>query len=736
MSSPLIPQPPSDAAASETTPLAPSPTPTKSRLPLLLAAFAAIIGLLLLSVMGWLLLRNPAPPTGTISDNAVVIHISHDGFYRVPLADLRSAGLTLDALSADNVELIQQGDPVPFFIEDNSLIFYGLAPTSPYTTARPYILRQGNQGQTMTTAVASTAQSPVSGPISQTLRLEENHYYQGQARSHGPGEIWFWETIQVGAKVEKPLNLTLIDPDQPATLTLGLWGSTYNDQVDLDHDLDILINGQPVGTLRWDGQIFYTGTLTIPPGVWQAGQNTLLLDNSATGATLVDIMHLNWLALTYQSPATAVDDRLWINPMNGERLLDGFSEEPWLFDVANPLSPVRLTDWEMDRGRIPLTLSSDMHLAAIGPNGFLSPAEIRGLRLSPWADTTNQADLLIITTDALAPALIPLQEAREAQGIRTVIVPIAEIYDAFGFGEPGPDSLRAFLQYTHQEWAEPKPQYVLLVGDVSTDFRNYLGQAPANIIPTVLIPVTFSGETVSDTRLADLDGDLLPDVALGRWPVDDVRAVTSLVERTLAYEQGTASAVSIFSADGTEEQFSVFADNLISQNNLPETDVVKLYGQPTAALTTAWNEGAWLVTYNGHGSLDMWGKDEVFTLDAVTGLRPRTSSAPIVLQFTCLTGLFAHSNTISISEAMLTHENGPVLIIAATSLTLPNNQEPFAQSLIRGLQNPANQRMGDALLEAQHQLNVTAAPWLQEIVDTFGLLGDPSALIVRPQNNP
>ncbi|MBK9054715.1 MAG: hypothetical protein IPL78_28555 [Chloroflexi bacterium] len=205
---------------------------------------------------------------------------------------------------------------------------------------------------------------------------------------------------------------------------------------------------------------------------------------------------------------------------------------------------------------------------------------------------------------------------------------------------------------------------------------------------------------------------------------------------TLAYEQGTASPVSIFSADGTEGQFSTFADNLISQNNLPEADVVKLYGQPTSALTTAWNEGAWLVTYNGHGSLDMWGKDEVFTLDAVTGLRPRTSSTPIVLQFTCLTGLFAHPNTTFISEAMLTHENGPVLIIAATSLTLPNNQEPFAQSLLRGLQNPANQRMGDALLEAQHQLDVTQAPWLQEIVDTFGLLGDPSALIVRPQNNP
>src|SRR5690606_24164208 len=132
------------------------------------------------------------------------------------------------------------------------------------------------------------------------------------------------------------------------------------------------------------------------------------------------------------------------------------------------------------------------------------------------------------------------------------------------------------------------------------------GRSPQNVIPTFLIPVTFSGETVSDTRLADLDGDGQPDVALGRWPVDDASIVADLVERTLAYEKGKASALSIFSADGTEEQFSYFADSLIEQNNLAEANVVKLYGQPADALTTAWNEGAWLVTYNGHGSLDMW----------------------------------------------------------------------------------------------------------------------------------
>lgn len=735
MSSPLEQLPASDAAASPPDPALSSPNP-KTRLPVILAGLGLTSGLLLLLITGWQLWRGLPPPplAGDVSQEALVIHITQDGFYRLTLADLRAAGLNLNQISHDILELQQQGRPVPIFIDRDSLIFYGLAPTSLYTNHRPYILRHQptNQPPAASRQLPNTSQPPTAPSlISQTTRWEENRYYLGQARAHGPDENWFWETIQVGSKVEKTIILPQISASHPATLTLALWGSTYNDLVDLDHDLDVLLNGQPVGTLRWDGQIFYTGALTIPPALLQFGENYLLLDNSQPGAALIDIMHLNWFELTYLAAPVAVQDQLIGTPVSETIALEGFSGQPLLFDITEPLNPVQLLGWEMDSGRIPLTLPPDTHLAAIGPSGFLTPAVVRGLRLSDWANPTNQADLLIITTDALAPALRPLQEAREAQGIRTSIVPIAEIYDAFAHGEVGPDGLRSFFQYTHEQWSGPAPRYVLLVGDVSTDFRNYLGQSPQNIIPTYLIPVTFSGETVSDTRLADIDGDGVPDMALGRWPVDTPGAVTGLIQRTLAYEQGSANPVSIFAADGTEPQFALFADNLIQQNGLLEADVVKLYGQPAAALTSAWSEGAWLVTYNGHGSLDMWGKEQVLTSEAVRRMRPRTTP-PIVLQFTCLTGLFAHPTTPSISEIMLTQANGPVLIIAATSLTLPNNQEPFAHHLLQALHNPANQRMGDALLEAQNALNTPQTPWLQEIVDTFGLLGDPSARLVRP----
>ena len=103
-----------------------------------------------------------------------------------------------------------------------------------------------------------------------------------------------------------------------------------------------------------------------------------------------------------------------------------------------------------------------------------------------------------------------------------------------------------------------------------------------------------------------------------------------------------------------------------------------------------------------------------------------------MLQFTCLSGQFAHPEVESLSETLIKHESGPVLLIAATSLTLSTHQEPFAVALLQALQDPAVIRVGDALQFAKGTLDTQNSPGLQEISDTFGLLGDPSALIVRP----
>jgi len=439
---------------------------------------------------------------------------------------------------------------------------------------------------------------------------------------------------------------------------------------------------------------------------------------------------LNWLELTYAAPATAVNDRLQFSAADSETIiLDGFSGRPLLFDISQPAAPQPLTGWLYENNQAQVTAVGN-EVLAVGPRGFVSPHAVTPLRQSDWHNAQNQADLIIITTDELAPALAPLIAAREEQGLAVALVPIAEIYDGFGYGTASPEIVQQFVAYAYQNWQQPSPRYLFLVGDATTDYHNNLGQAPRNHIPSLLVPVQYSGETVSDSRLADVDGDMKPDLAVGRWPVDSVEDVAGLVERTLAYEGGTAVNQTLFVTDNTETRFATMASRLGTQSGLPIASTVILDGALANEVTAAWNEGAWLITYIGHGSVERWGKEDIFFPEAVADLNAATP--PIVLQLTCLTGLFAHPDLQSLSETMLLHEQGPVLLVGATSLTLSDHQEPFALSLLQALQDPANQRIGDAFQQAKQSLTPGDDEGLREISDTFALLGDPSAHIIRP----
>ncbi len=692
---------------------------------------AAVAMMIILAPVTLAACRQAVAPAGTLAEGAVKILVEADGLYQVSYANLRDAGLTNDDLAGAGLDLTQAGRSIPFIQDEAGIIFYGQAATSPYTRQRAYILTLGASGAVMTDRPATVAIGTPRTTLPQTMRLERDRIYASSARSAASDSVWFWQTIQPESSVTISATLPAVAPG-PASLTMSLWGASYNNEVAEDHDFDLLVNGHMVATVRWDGQTTHRAAISLPEGVLLPGRNEFLFDNTGPGATFVDTMQLDWLELTYTAPALAVDDRLqWMG--DGEPVtLGGFTAQPLILDISDPAAPQRLNDWSFNGGQVSLRIPTGQTILAVGPAGLRQPAAISGVRSSDWHNPTQQADLLIVTTDELAPALSPLVTARVAEGLSVALVTVAEIYDGFGGGEASPESIAAFVQYAVTRWSPPAPRYLLLVGEATYDYRGNLGPGPANVVPPLLIPVQYSGETVSDARLGDIDGDLRPDLAVGRWPVSDVSAVASLVERTLAYEKGPVVDRAIFAADGTEQQFAVLSDRFLAQAGLDESQIARLYGAPSGDVAAVWNQGAWLVSYTGHGSLDQWGKDDVFSNEAVRGLKG-ASAPPIVLQFTCLTGFFAHPTMTSISEALLLADDGPVLQLAATSLTLSTHQEPLAIGLLSALSNPAYERIGDALLAAKRGLDVSIAG-IREVSDTFGLLGDPSARIIRPES--
>jgi hypothetical protein len=654
--------------------------------------------------------------------------VQENGLFAVTQKDLTHFGLEIGEFSTAGLRLSQGGKTVPILVSDDRLIFYGQAPQSRYTNVRPYILEIGQQGTAIQETAAPDLTAPLITDIPQTIHLEENHIYTAEARQDDNDDVWFWSKLRQQETFDTEFEIPNISA-APALMRVNTWGFTYSLDIEGDHDFDLLLNDELIGTVVWDGQIHNSSDTTIPAGTLTQGTNTITLDNRSEGASFLDIMHVNWLELEYQAPATAVNDRLAFSTVDGLVQMSGFSDKPLIFNISDAANPELMVDWKYDGQQVHLPVSKDMVIAVAGPDGYDTPT-IEAVRESDWHNPEQQADLIIITTDELAPSLAPLVHAREAQGLSVALVPVAEIYDEFGYGETTPESIREFVAYAYANWQEPHSRYLFLVGDATTDYLEYVAELPRNVVPSPLVPVQFSGETVSDSRLSDVDGDRRPDLAVGRWPVRTVKEVENLVERTLAYEQGPASDRVIFAADGSETRFSNIVEYLIKASQLPAEQIQQLNGPQAREITEQWNEGAWLTTYVGHGSITRWGKEDIFNLDTVSSLKSKTP--PIVLQLTCLTGLFSHPSETSLTEEMLSHPDGPVLTVAATSLTLSGHQEPFAIELLQQMQDSNIIRIGDAFQEAKLSLEIDNVNGLREISDTFTLFGDPSTTMVRP----
>jgi hypothetical protein len=663
-------------------------------------------------------------PSGGVASSAVKISVSRTGLYRVPVAQLSAAGLGGEQLRPEELGLFRGDRSVPFWVEGPALYFYGQAPADRYTSVAAYVLRwlpAGGAGSLMGREELPPAVGTPTVSVGQTQRLEQNQLYLSRAAS-AVAEPWFWERLAPGLVVELPFSLPTALPDE-GEVRIALWGLTSDGAVSPDHRVALALNDEPLGLVEWDGEVVVTATLPIPARVLQEGENRLTATVPGDTGNGMDLSYLDWFEVDHVAPVQLIDGMLALPEVSGDLLVE---DAALLFDVTDPAAPLLLTTPASQEGRLGFHLDGSRSLVAVSQEGGLLPGEMAPLRSWDRSVADQGVDYLIIVPAELIPELDRLVAARQQGGLSTAAMALEEIYDEFGAGAETPLAIRAFLQYASREWPLPHPRYLLLVGDATYDFRDYLGLSPAYTLPPLLVSASHSGETVSDSRLADLDDDGRPDLAVGRWPVDSPEAVNALVDRTLAYERvGEVSSRALFAVDDSEPAFATMSDRLVQAAGLEES-ATTLQGVSADEVVDAWNRGAWLVTYAGHGSLNLWGRNELLSQAALAKLVP-DHHPPIVVHLTCLSGYFAHPLQSSLAEEMLWHPDGPVAVIAATSLTLSSYQEPFATALLEALVDPNVLTVGDALLRAQQVPGID-----QEVVDTFSLLGDPALVIARP----
>lgn len=676
--------------------------------------------------------------TSQLAGKGVIkIGVKAEGLYEISSTEIIKIIPGWENANPARLRLTLRGQAQPVWITTQgntySLVFYGYPSDSRYTDENSYMLA-GDGGEPLLQMEERKQLEASSLPVDKfltTIRFEENKIYAPQVRE---GDHLFWISLTGRKKQDFEVSLPKL-ANGSGHIRVMVWGSTESPN-EFDHHLIIKVNDQVLIDEKWDGAGRHMLEADIPVGLLRDGNNKVLVEAPGDTGAAAEINYVDWIEFRYPRQAEADDDvlafeitsEMVVSTLN----LNKFSGSISMVDVTVPTDTVRITGSTGENNLI-FTGEFGHRYLAVGPNGFSKPAHLAPAVFTPDLRAPNSgADYIVIGPQDLLVPLSPLLDWRASQGLKVISVPLEAVYDQFNGGIPEPEAIRAFISYAANYW-EPAPRYLLLVGDATYDPHGYISPPEANRLPVLFVQTDFGGETASDVLYGDVNGDQRPDLAVGRMPAQNANQVRTLVEKTLSYEQSTADQdwqkKVLVIADGQEPSFKSDAQAFLDRLTAPYTGT--LYA-PEAGVKDAqakvgayFEEGYGLVGYFGHGSINMWGKDRIFMGEDVHSLTNR-ERLPVIINMTCLTGLFIHPKVTSLMETLLWYDKGgAVAVLAPTSLTLPSSQSYLSQALIDTLMHNPGATLGEIYLQAQQKIpeNVSGA---QEVLLTFLLFGDPA----------
>lgn len=174
--------------------------------------------------------------------------------------------------------------------------------------------------------------------------------------------------------------------------------------------------------------------------------------------------------------------------------------------------------------------------AAYGPAAFESSLE---------ETSAESAECVVITSPGLAASFEPLAGLKRRLGLRTRIVDTSWISAQYA-GADTQERIRNFIKYAYANWGT---RYVILGGDNETiPHRGFYVKFGTNVntdIPSDLYYACLDGTWNSDGDAyfgEPGEEDLLPEVSVGRLPVDSPEDVANLTAKISAYALSPAAS--------------------------------------------------------------------------------------------------------------------------------------------------------------------------------------------------
>ena len=333
-----------------------------------------------------------------------------------------------------------------------------------------------------------------------------------------------------------------------------------------------------VDSVFWFGKQPVVRNVTFPASVLtegntnffrQWGKNSSLPPDPNTN--YICSAGLDWFELEYWRQYRAIQQYVRFNSADAsgdvQLQVDGFTGDSLrVYDITDPDQPIRLAIDPQHVLPVGATRSFEMqdvvapgvrreYVAACqnalnplqGPRVPAASAYSVVTRRNLWSASTG--DYLLVVPEAFLSTVAPLTALRSAQGLSVLEAPIEGIYDEFNGGRHSGAALERFTKYAYARW---NSRFLMLVGDGTMDANGTQKGSGIDWIPVMPTPGPVgTGEGLeivpSDNRYGFITGNedpisnpdtnrVVPELMVGRLPVNTVAEATNLIGKVVAYE--------------------------------------------------------------------------------------------------------------------------------------------------------------------------------------------------------
>ncbi len=726
----------------------------------------------------WRVARQPGGvPANPVSmrragDRYLVVRTREQGMYRISQTDLTAAGVPIAGLdprtfrlTSEGVEksIIVRGESDGSFDSGDLIEFY--APRrqgedgeyyDEYSDDNIFILEWGGanglRGGVEDVSPASWPQAQSVDAVSAVLHLEQDlEYHRGdfeyedmQYSDRVPGEGWMWTYLLKKDSLRIPFDLQL-PVQREASLEFRVKGASRDPSL-----LRITLND---AVLFEDTLSSYDTTrLSIPvdPSAMKDGGNVLVFRNVGliecppeNPACSIERIYVDWAELRYQRTPALLDGGLAFDP--------SIAPPPPSRALLQLPASETIRGINLETGAELNGIVSNAGSAAMALDGtaayhlFTGPGMAPVLELREQQDLAaqRQADYIVVTHPAFAAQARRLASYREQHdGYTTFVADVNDIYAEFNNGRKHPSAIKAFLRNAWDQWSEPRPRFVLLMGDASWDakFRKS-NSTRADFIPTY-------GNPASDNyfvRFAEKSFDPTPFIALGRIPAENPSDADAVIDKIIEYEALPPQVHDnrfLFSVGGENAfeqdlQLKPIAEALIlnyvepfclEPRRIYKRTLTQVSYDDLDTLIHEVNQGVSWFLFAGHGGTRVIDvgveRPDIFS---------NKGKYPFFATISCNTAHFAEPFESGLNERfVLAKEHGSIASFGTAGLGIINYGYIMSRAMFRAMTDSAVRTYGELVLRSK--LALIAHYGAGEIntihsADQHCLLGDPATRV-------